>query len=88
MAPSRLQNPYEERQNAVLGRILVNVVSPAFRATASCTTTAADISDARLGQNERSSAGAHQVVRCKYSIPVHPTDPERFADHLASASSS
>ncbi|KAK9896292.1 hypothetical protein P389DRAFT_196391 [Cystobasidium minutum MCA 4210] len=25
MAPSRLQNPYEERQNAVLGRILVNV---------------------------------------------------------------
>ena len=27
MAPSRFQNPYEERQNAVLGRILVNVVS-------------------------------------------------------------
>lgn len=27
MAPPRLENPYEERQNAVLGRILVNVVS-------------------------------------------------------------
>lgn len=27
MAPPRLQNPYEERQVAVLGRILANVVS-------------------------------------------------------------